>query len=196
MRIRMRDYSLPCVRALNTAALAAIAGLTLTACQQDQPTSPGVADGGGEEIIDFELTADGATAAKTATMVGTHKLPTVQLREQAISKISASVSAVDNSPFDLTNYGGPVVKAARNYVVYVNCVSPETPVTCWGSGTLAPANFLRDLNASDFIRLVNEYTKADAKLNFPVTSMRTRTTCRRSTAACEPMATSCCTAAM
>ena len=176
MRIRLREYSQLCGRALNTAALAALTGLMLTACQQDQPTSPGIADAGDEEIIDFELTANGAASAKTAAMVGTHKLPTVLLREQAISKINASISAVDNSPFDLTNYGGPVVKAARNYVVYVNCVSPETPATCWGSGTLAPANFLRDLNASDFIRLVNEYTKADAKLNFPVTSMRTTAT--------------------
>jgi len=176
MRIRLCHYSRPCVRALNTAALAALTGFVLTACQQDQPTSPGSANTDGEEVIDFELTPAGAAAAKSSRIVGTHRLPTVPLRELAISKINASVSAVDNSPLDLTNHGGAVVKAARNYVVYVNCVSPETPVTCWGSGTLAPANFLRDLNASDFIRLVNEYTKADTKLNFPVTSMRTTAT--------------------
>src|SRR5215208_4670991 len=176
MRLRLRHYSRSCVRALSTAVLTAVTGLVLTGCQQDQPTSPGIADAGGEEIIDFELTREGAAAAKTASLVGTHKLPTVALREQAMAKINASVGRVDNSPFDLTNYGGQVVKSARNYVVYVNCVSPETSVTCWGSGTLAPANFLRDLNASDFIRLANEYTKADAKLNFLVTSMRTTAT--------------------
>jgi hypothetical protein len=176
MRIRLRPYSRHCLRALNTAALAALTGLMLAGCQQDQATSPGIGDAEGEQIIDFELTPAGAAAAKASLLVGTHRLPTVSLREQATSKMNASVAALDNSPFDLTNYGGPVVKAARNYVVFVNCVSPETPATCWGDGTITPANFLRDLNASDFIRLTNEYTKAEAKLNFPVTSMRTKAT--------------------
>jgi hypothetical protein len=162
---------------LNAAALVALTGLTLTACQQDQPTSPSDGSGtDGEEIIDFELTPAGIAAAKASVMVGTHKLPTVSLREQTFSRMNASVGGVDNSPFDLTYSKGPVVKAARNYVVFVNCVTPATPATCWGDGTLTPANFLRDLNGSDFIRLVNEYIQADAKLNFPVTSMRTQAT--------------------
>ncbi|MFL5492227.1 MAG: hypothetical protein ACJ8AV_12455, partial [Gemmatimonadales bacterium] len=162
---------------LNAAALVAVTGLTLTACQQDQPSSPSDGSGtDGEEIIDFQLTPAGAAAAQASVMVGTHSLPTIPLREQTLSRINASVGRVDNSPFDLTYNGGPVVKAATHYVVYVNCAPPETPGTCWGNGTLAPANFLRDLNGSEYLRLANEYIGADAKLKFPVTSMRTRAT--------------------
>ena len=41
---------------LSGAALGALTALTLTACQQDQPTSPSNGSGtDGEEIIDFEL---------------------------------------------------------------------------------------------------------------------------------------------
>ena len=101
-------------------------------------------------------------------MVGTHGLPTIPLREQTLSRMNASVGRVDNSPFDLTYNGGPVIKAATNYVVYVNCVAPATPGTCWGNGTVAPANFLRDLNGSEYLRLVNEYIGAEARLMFPV----------------------------
>ena len=95
-------------RCLNGAALVALIGLTLTACQQDQPTSP--SDGSttdGEEIIDFDLTPAGAVAAKAAVMVGNHSLPTIPLREQTLSRINAIVGRVDNSPFDLTYNGGP-----------------------------------------------------------------------------------------
>jgi hypothetical protein len=163
-------------RYLNAAALAALTTLTLTACQQDQPTSPSGGTGAdGEEIIDFELTPAGEAAARASVLVGTHGLPTIPLREQTLSRINASVSRLDNSPFDLAYNGGPVVKAATHYVVYVNCVAPETPATCWGNGTLTPANFLRHLNGSEYLRLVNEYIGAEAKLKFPVTSMRTTT---------------------
>ncbi|HVQ45753.1 MAG TPA: hypothetical protein VMS62_02925 [Gemmatimonadales bacterium] len=163
---------------LSGAALGALTALTLTACQQDQPTSPSNGSGtDGEAIIDFELTPAGAAAAKASMMVGTHGLPTIPLREQTLSRINASVGWVDNSPFDLSYSGGPVVKAATHYVIYVNCVAPETPGTCWGNGPLAPANFLRDLNASEYLRLVNEYIGADARLKFPVAaSMRTTAT--------------------
>ena len=50
---------------LNLAALGTLTALTLTACQEDQPTSPSNGSGtNGEEIIDFELTPAGAAAAK------------------------------------------------------------------------------------------------------------------------------------
>ena len=71
---------------LNGAALGALTALTLTACQQDQPTSPSTNGSGtdGEEIIDFELTPAGAAAAKASVMVGTHGLPTIPLRGAGI----------------------------------------------------------------------------------------------------------------
>jgi hypothetical protein len=159
--------------ALSTAALLVLSGFGLTACQQDQPTSPTVGGESGDEIIDFTLTPEGAAAAQQAVVLGTHRLPTIPLRQEALSRISASVSRIDNSPFDLTRFGGPVVKAATSYNVYVNCSVVNAPVVCWGSGTLSPTTFLRDLNRSEFIRLVNEYIGQDAQLKFPVEQMRT-----------------------
>jgi len=177
MSDHLRNYSRSCRRIISTAALAAIAGIGLSACQQDPYTSPPAAgDSGDDAIIDFNLTAEGATLARQAAMVGTHKLPTLPLRQESMSRINASVGRIDNSPFDLTNFGGRVVRNATSYNVYVNCISPETPATCWGNGTASPTTFLRDLNVSPFIRLVNEYIGADAMKKFPVVQMRTRAT--------------------
>ena len=172
MRINPGRRTRNLVRALNTAAIVILSGFVLTACQ-DHATSPDVADDTSEEIIDFELTAEGAAAAEGATMHGAHKLATVALRQQSPS-FHLSGATTDNSPFDLTNFGGPVLTGAVSYNVYVNCVTPQTPATCWGNGTLSPGNFLRDLNLSNYIRIVNEYIGVDALGKFPVREMRTR----------------------
>jgi hypothetical protein len=156
--------------------LAAVAGIGLAACQQDQPTSPSAPQVGNDDMIEFSITPEAIAAAKSAVLVGTHKLPTVPLRQESISKISASVSAIDNSPFDLTYYGGPIVKAATSYAVYVNCSMPDAPIVCWGSNNLSPTNFLSQLNRSPFIRLLNEYIGTDAMLKFPAAQMRTLAT--------------------
>jgi hypothetical protein len=98
------------------------------------------------------------------------------LRERPAESFSASVARLDNSPFDLTYFGGRVVKRATSYVVAVNCITPNTPATCWGTGTLSPTTFLRDLNVSSYIRLANEYIGVDALEKFPVREMKTRMT--------------------
>jgi hypothetical protein len=162
------------LRVLHTAAAVTLSGAILTGCQDDT-TSPPPANDGVEQIIEFELTPEGAAAAKGAKMVGSHKLATIPLRQQAAVSFSATGTA-DNSPFDLTYFGGPLVTGATNYTVYVNCVLPATPATCWGSGSQNPADFLRDLNISNYIRIVNEYLGVDALFNFPVREMKTRKT--------------------
>ena len=118
------------LRAVHTAAIVTLSGVILTGCRDDA-TSPGAADDQTTEVIDFELTPEGAAAAKGARMVGSHKLATVTLRQRSLVSFNAT-GAADNSPFDLTHFGGPVLTAATNYAVYVNCISPETPATCWG----------------------------------------------------------------
>jgi hypothetical protein len=173
MRIRVRRRLRDAVRAWDKAALLAITGFILAGCQ-DQPTSPVATDGAAEPIIDFELTPEGARAAEGADLVGMHKLATIPLRMESVRMLSAEVGTADNSPFDLTYFGGPVITGATSYNIYVNCVPPDEPATCWGTGTLAPGTFLRDLNRSDFIRLVNEYTGVDARGKFQVRDMRTR----------------------
>jgi hypothetical protein len=161
---------------MKTAALVALAGFVLTACQDQPPTSPDIADEGSDAVIEFELTPEGAAAARGAAMVGMHKLPTVPLRQQAMAQMSVSAVPVNNSPFDLTYFGGPLVTAATSYAVSVNCVAPQTPATCWGTGNVSPRTFLNDLNQSSFIKLLNEYIGTDATLKFPAFEMKTRAT--------------------
>jgi hypothetical protein len=152
--------------------LVTLGTLSLTGCES-QPSAPVPGDPSSEAIIDFELTPEGAQAAQSASMVGMHKLPTVALRQIADDRFSASAAAVDNSPFDLTYFGGPLVKGATNYAIYVNCATPLNPENCWGTGSVGPGTFLQDLNNSDYIRLANEYIQVDAKGKFPVRQLRT-----------------------
>jgi hypothetical protein len=153
------------------ARLLAVGLLSLIGCDS-QPTESIPRDES-ETIIDFELTPEGASAAQGATMNGMHKLPTVALRHKADESFSASVAQADNSPFDLTYFGGPVLTGATSYTVYVNCALPLNPADCWGTGGVSPGRFLSDLNESGYIRLVNEYIGVDARGRFPVQQMRT-----------------------
>jgi hypothetical protein len=151
---------------------AAMIVMAAAACQE-QPTSPATNDSS-EPVIDFELTPRGAAAAQNAKMVGTHKLATVVGRQQSATRLNARVGTADNSPFDLSYLGGKVLTAATSYAVYVNCVVPATPITCWGSGGLSPVTFLQDLNRSNYLQIVNQYIAADAKGKFPAIALRTR----------------------
>jgi hypothetical protein len=157
-------------------------GLVSLAGCESQPTEPASRDDFSEEIVDFELTPEGASAAQGATMVGMHKLPTVALRARADEHFSASIAGLDNSPLDLTYFGGPVLTSATSYNVYVNCSLPLTPAQCWGTGDISPGTFLRDLNESEYIRLVNEYIGVDAQGRFLLWQMRTRATFTANTA--------------
>ncbi len=174
MGINLRNRSRARLRALHTAAIVVLGGVALTGCR-DETTSPAIGGDTTNEMIEFELTAEGAAAARGAEMVGSHKLPTIPLRERSLVSFSATGSA-DNSPFDLTYFGGPLVRAATNYNVYVNCPFTLTPANCWGNGVQSPTDFLRDLHASNYIRIVNEYLGTDALLKFPVRQMRTSAT--------------------
>ncbi|HEX2249144.1 MAG TPA: hypothetical protein VHH32_02290 [Gemmatimonadales bacterium] len=147
----------------------ALGVLALMGCES-QSTAPEVNREPEEQVIDFELTDEGALAASTAHMIGHHKLPTVPLRHRQ-DDFNSNMALLDNSPFDLTYWGGPVITRATSYTVYVNC--PQRAAVCWGNGTLAPSDFLRDLNRSDFMNIVREYTGAEAKGNFVVSAMRT-----------------------
>jgi hypothetical protein len=174
MRTNSAVQSKTLVRWLLRSRVLVLGASVLVACE-NQPTTPMGSEEPGESIesiIEFDLTPEGARDAKTAIMRGRHKLPTVTLRTSSEAALSANVVRVDNSPFDLTYFGGRVVRAATSYNVYVNC--PEGPAVCWGTGTLTPAHFLRDLNRSDFMNVVREYTGTDAKDKFPVLGMRTR----------------------
>src|SRR5262249_2387791 len=58
-------------------------------------------------------------------------------------------------PGDISYQGGSVVAGAQSHAVYVlnsaaNCTSPA----CWGN----PEQFLQDLGASEFVKIVDQYT--------------------------------------
>jgi hypothetical protein len=143
----------------------------LAACDS-QPVAP--VDDATIPPVPFEMSPDAAVAARTATMRGAHRLATVQSRVVAPSSINGVQADIINSPFDLTYFGGATLHSATSYNVYVNCAAG--PASCWGSGGLTPGTFVSDLNRSDFIRVVNQYTGSDAKGRFPVAELRTTAT--------------------
>ena len=158
-------------RSLRAFRLLAGATVFLAACQDG--TAP-VVDDASDQATEFAVTPAGALAAQAAKIVGMHKLPIVSLRRVEQLAFSAVPGPTINSPFDLTYFGGPVLKSATAINVYVNCSGK--PAECWGTGNLSPGTFLNDLNKSDFIRLVNEYLGSDAKGRFPKgTALRTNT---------------------
>jgi hypothetical protein len=153
--------------------LLALGVLALSGCEQSS-TNPATGGENDEPLIEFELTSAGAEAASTASLVGYHKLAPVPARENAQARLSASVAQLDNSPFDLTYYGGRVLSGATSYNVFLNC--PEGPAFCWGTGDINPTTFLRDLNNSSYINIVQEYTGRNLMGRFPVLGMRTNLT--------------------
>ncbi len=173
MRINSATRSRNVVRALHGVALAALSGFVLSACQ-DSATTPSPADDPTEEVMEFEATPEGVAEAQGATMKGLHKLPIIPLREKI--SVNFSVAGVDNSPLDMSYFGGPLVTGATSLVVAVNCITPNTPATCWGNGTLSPTTYLKDLNKGNYLRLANEYLGVDAKGKFPAWEMKTRKT--------------------
>jgi hypothetical protein len=139
----------------------------------DQPAAPAGDEDADIPATEFTISAQAVAAARTARIVGLHRLATLSTRSAA-SQFMADETRKVNSPFDLTYFGGQVLHAATSYNVYVNC--PTTPAACWGTGSLSPRNVLKDLNFSDFIRLVNEYIGSDARKQFPVKELKTSAT--------------------
>jgi hypothetical protein len=173
MHIRVREELPNGSRAVLSTRFLALVALSLAACR-DAPTAP-LADGSDNDpITEFTLAPGADAAAKSAKLVGMHKLATLPNRVLTEPSFSATGVPTTNSPFDLTYFGGPVLTRATSYNVYVNCST--TPASCWGTGSLSPKTFLKDLNASDFIRLVNEYTGSDARGKFPAYELKTSTT--------------------
>lgn len=151
--------------------LVAAFALLLGACSGDS-TDPATDDGAGEPVRAFSVTPEARAAVTTAVMRASHKLPIVSARGLPAPGFSASQAPPPvNSPFDLTYFGGAVVNTATSYNVYVNC--DAGPAACWGTGSLTPATFLRDLNHDGFIRMVNEFIGTDAKNHFPVAELST-----------------------
>jgi len=159
---RLRRLTLP------GSAVAAAVGLILSGCQTDTPVSNTNPDNIPTVPITAAVSVTGRNAAGLTTHHMFRTLGTVDKMLHPTGRASATGDDNGgnvNSPFDLSNFGGAVVDHAVNWNVYVTC--PTTPADCWGTGNLGPANFLRDLNRSNFIRLANQYTGSDLYGQFP-----------------------------
>jgi len=66
-------------------------------------------------------------------------------------------------PNDVTNFGGSVVKTAKQHLIFVNCANPTA---CWGN----VPQFIGDLNGSLFIHVLDQYVGSTANLRYPFNS--------------------------
>jgi len=112
---------------------------------QNQSGAPAVT----ESIVSRSLSSSTTSAPH---IVWTH----IQKRPIASSTATVRRSAIVNSPFNLTYFGGALVKKTVSNPIYVNCAS--TPAACWGSVTRgSPGTFLARLAASNFIHILDQY---------------------------------------
>lgn len=140
----------------SAALLAGVCGLVLAACSGDPPT----AATNPTHATSITVTPNSGHGL-SAVSFGANKLwPTIPLRRNyfgAADRVGgAGVNFANiNSPFDLTYHGGPVITHATNINLYVNCDGSST--SCWGSNGVSPSDFLKDLNRSRFIGVVDQY---------------------------------------
>jgi len=67
-------------------------------------------------------------------------------------------------PVDLYNYGGLTIKSWKQWNVYLGC--PANNESCWGN----PEQFIRDLNGSRFIHMVDQYVGSTALKRYPLSN--------------------------
>lgn len=67
-------------------------------------------------------------------------------------------------PVDLTNNLGLTIKSWKQWNVYLGC--PSSDQSCWGN----PEQFIKDLNGSRFIHMVDQYVGSTALKRYPLSS--------------------------
>jgi hypothetical protein len=144
--------------------LAGAAALLLSGCQSDSAVSNTEAPPAAPRT--FSLVAGSDAAARLSANQLVRTWATIDKRNPTHAGALNLDPPVVASPFDLTYVGGATVRRATSWNLYVNC--PAGAASCWGSGNLTPGTFLRDLNRSPFIRVVNQYLGVDALNNFKV----------------------------
>jgi len=137
-----RSFVLPSLAVPTLFVLAACGGA---------PTDAGSARG---PVTTFTVDAAATAAAASATGRFVRTFPTIDKRGGP-SQDRVSESAHIDSPFDLTYFGGALMKSGTSHNVYVNC--PEGPAACWGEAAATPATFLDDLATTPMIHVVDQY---------------------------------------
>jgi hypothetical protein len=146
------------------------AGLVLTACASDTPTSVATSDGTPSFPTTKFTVPPGSSTALTLSSKKFGMMPSVLYETRMAQGRVKTQGSGTSSPWDLTSLGGKVVTTATNWNIYVNC---DTPAGCWGTNGLTPANVLFDLNRSNLIQVANQYLGEDAAGQFTVAQMST-----------------------
>ena len=164
-----------------------VAGMSvvyLAACSPDR--SSGVASTDNAAPQEFSVGQSAITTGLTAKNQMVKLFETIDRLEAKMQRRGIQNNLV-NSPYDLTYNGGPVVTHAGEWNVYINC--PTAP-SCWSTGNLTPAQFLRDFDRSSMLEIANQYLHEDANARFrQVTELATSFTFKVDTADNTPTAT-------
>jgi hypothetical protein len=139
----------------SSVALIGAAGLALVACQSDTPT--GVATNA--KPRSFQVTAANYTAARSARSNSKVFYQNAIAQKKYLGDRAGLRENIVQSPWDLTWNGGPVIRNATQWNLYINC--PTTPAQCWGTGALTPKTFLHDYQQSSMIQIVGQYLHED-----------------------------------
>lgn len=104
----------------------------------------------------------GQTGQPPATMPFTYTIGNAHY--QKIYPAGETSAVTSNSPFDLTFFGGPVLKQVVSHDVNINC-----PASCWATAGRGTANnFLRNLGTSNFIHITDQYVGTTASNRYTV----------------------------
>ncbi len=142
---------------VSRAILVTVLSIAAGACGADAPTSVAPP----AQALHLTVTPDGGRTAASALETVGRAWPTIarrtvfppsDSRQRDGSNASASTF---NSPWDLSNFGGPVLTGGTNWAVFVNCGGSS--LACWGSGATGPSDFLKDLNNSQIISVLDQY---------------------------------------
>lgn len=163
------------LRESHVSAIAAVVGIFFavganTALAQGVPASISQAD----RDAAAEVIATGHYGGElTPTQLGVTKGPSAFVRLGEAANPPAPQSPIEPftfgptpawGPVDLYNYGGLTIKSWKQWNVYLGC--PANNESCWGN----PEQFIRDLNGSRFIHMVDQYVGSTALKRYPLSN--------------------------
>jgi hypothetical protein len=139
-----------------TSVIVGLSVVSLAACSSDRSSGIASTDTAAPEL--FSVGSAAVSGALKATNQKTKLFETIPRLQARLQRLGIRQNII-NSPYDLTNNGGPVVTHSTEWNVYINC--PTAP-SCWSTGNLTPAVFLRDFDRSSMIQIANQYLHEDA----------------------------------
>jgi hypothetical protein len=139
-----------------TSAIVGLSAVSLAACSSDRSSGIASTENAAPEV--FSVGAAAVSGALKATNQKVKLFETIPRLEARMQRAGIRQNLV-NSPYDLTYNGGPVVTHSAEWNVYINC--PSAP-SCWSTGKLTPAVFMRDFDRSSMIQIANQYLHEDA----------------------------------